>query len=208
MTRVSEQHNIYPVTASSGSQSVSPFYTNTGFDAGDYVYYTNGSIGYNKTATVPIGYDYTVINNSTYSDYVQTAAYKTAAYGPENNKGLYSGTTRAAAGAFSASVLYSSYDGLPSHYGCSSALLTSGKIATASIVFDGSSSYYAYGIIFNKLGVPQIWTSLTSGTSASNVTNTGRKPLAICALLNDTFLTCMTAGTNICLLYTSDAADE
>lgn len=197
MTRIAEQHNIYPATASTGSQSVSAFYTNTGFDAGDYVYYSSGSIGYNKSANVPVGYDYSVIFNSTYSDYIQTASYKSAAYGPENNKAIYSGTTRTVAANFSTPIVWSTYVG-STNYGCSSALLTSGKIVSVSLYNNvGAGIATPYAIICNKSGVYERNFFVTNSTSNVNVNTAGRKPVAVCALPNDTFLTCMIAGTNI-----------
>ena len=94
MSRSITQTSSSGSTVSVGSSVIVPVNTTTGFSAGDYVYTTPTGIGTRATGNTGIGLD-TVYSATTFvSTYVQSASFRSVSYGPLQDGGTFSGTTR------------------------------------------------------------------------------------------------------------------
>lgn len=136
------------VPVSSGTQVVTPMYTDTAVTAGDYIYmYGTGTMG-TKSATVGLGVNTTWIAGTAQYGYTQTGVnFRSVSYSPLYDQGLYTDATRTVANTYQSDTAISSTTGVNLWDSC---VLNNGNIA---MVYCVSGTINFYISIYTPAGV-------------------------------------------------------
>jgi len=163
------------VPVSSGTQVVTPMYTDTAVTAGDYIYmYGTGTMGA-KSATVGLGTNTTWIAGTAQYGYTQTGINsRSVSYSPLYDQGLYTDATRTVANTYQSDTAITNIAGINQ---CSSCVLNNGNIAVAYSLITASDIYIA---IYTPSG-----TAIKAQTSITSVT---ASPASISAMADGGFV--------------------
>jgi len=182
------------VPVSSGTQVVTPMYTDAAVTAGDYIYLSGtGAMG-SRGATVGLGLDSTYIAGTTQYGYTQTGvSTASASYSPLYTQGTYTGTT-VTGGQLGATttVLSSAYIAKPG-------LAVLNNTNVVLIWIESTSVYYA---IYSNTGATVLArtyhgtsNSSSNGISVAGLTNGGFVITSTAASPGLKFVTYNSAGT-------------